>query len=147
MIKELLTTVSWSPQTLGWSDQRGAEETAPPPPASAAGTASPTSRTGNAGWPARSDHTTTTTTTPSTHTTNMHPIIRKITLTWSNAESLKLFIWISIFLLEQHFYSSRSKPMINGNGIKQHTLFLHLAHMLFRWKMFKRLLLIIMTPF
>lgn len=55
-----LTTVSWSQQTRGRSGQQGAEGTAPPPPASAAETASPMSRTGNGGWPAQSEHSTTT---------------------------------------------------------------------------------------
>lgn len=53
--KKWPTTESWSPQTRGRTGLQEVEVKALPPPASAAGTAFPTSRTGSARWPARSD--------------------------------------------------------------------------------------------
>lgn len=51
------TTERWNPQSQGRTCRQEAGVKVLPPPALAAGTAFPTSRTGNAGWRARSEHT------------------------------------------------------------------------------------------
>lgn len=52
---ERRTTERWSPRTPGRTGRREAGAKVLPPPASAAGRACPTSRTGSAGWRARSE--------------------------------------------------------------------------------------------